>query len=499
VGGAPPAGGRPPRPSPAGPHAVNPILGIGVQGPRPDAEAARVAPEHDAALQLGPAAPQLAAPQFAAVRSYTVQHGDTLIGIARKCYGPEHGDQWRRILEANRAQIPSAEALRPMLRLRIPPLPGARPPLAGPPAPGAGPGPSQPAVDRPPLAVAVRTYEVQPGDTLSGIAARFLGSAEQYPKLLEWNRDVLSDPLGLRPFMKLRVEARAPPTAGAPPTPAAAAAPGAPTEATETAVILPPGADDAATAGGIDLPDFRLPPMDDFEAHMARVRRMIAITQRIRSTPNLSVAQYQDLLARGMLEVGFRDRARIDRFFRQLTAHGFPWQRQVALETARMDDARREAQKKALFEAWVSGLPASLRTDMLRQGRRFVAQNAPRVFVDGHEVTAPAAAPVAPAPRREADLHVVQIGETLSRIAAERLGSSARWEDLLRWNRDRISDENHIRPGMRLRLSPPQAPALPAAPAPPAAPPRRESPGGPPLLQALQEHFGGGDDSEPVG
>jgi nucleoid-associated protein YgaU len=40
----------------------------------------------------------------------------------------------------------------------------------------------------------VRTYTVQPGDTLSKIAKDFYGHASQYPKIFEANRDKLHNP-----------------------------------------------------------------------------------------------------------------------------------------------------------------------------------------------------------------------------------------------------------------------------------------------------------------
>ncbi|MBX3440404.1 MAG: LysM peptidoglycan-binding domain-containing protein [Planctomycetaceae bacterium] len=48
-------------------------------------------------------------------------------------------------------------------------------------------------------------YEVQSGDTLSGLAERFLGSAHRYLEIYEANRDVLSSPHRLRERMVLRI------------------------------------------------------------------------------------------------------------------------------------------------------------------------------------------------------------------------------------------------------------------------------------------------------
>ncbi len=48
-----------------------------------------------------------------------------------------------------------------------------------------------------------RTHIVQPGDTLSGIAQKYLGSASRYMEIYEANRDVLSGPDQLKLNMKL--------------------------------------------------------------------------------------------------------------------------------------------------------------------------------------------------------------------------------------------------------------------------------------------------------
>lgn len=48
-------------------------------------------------------------------------------------------------------------------------------------------------------------YLVKPGDTLSGIAARCLGSSVRYQELFEANRDVLSSPNDLKIGMQLRI------------------------------------------------------------------------------------------------------------------------------------------------------------------------------------------------------------------------------------------------------------------------------------------------------
>lgn len=52
------------------------------------------------------------------------------------------------------------------------------------------------------------TYIVQPGDTLSGISARFLGSTQRYREIFEANRQLLNSPDDLRPGMELRLPPR---------------------------------------------------------------------------------------------------------------------------------------------------------------------------------------------------------------------------------------------------------------------------------------------------
>ncbi|MCC7496457.1 MAG: LysM peptidoglycan-binding domain-containing protein [Bryobacterales bacterium] len=50
---------------------------------------------------------------------------------------------------------------------------------------------------------AVKTYTVQPGDTLSKISKQFYGSPNQYMKIFEANRNQLSDPDKIRAGQQL--------------------------------------------------------------------------------------------------------------------------------------------------------------------------------------------------------------------------------------------------------------------------------------------------------
>jgi nucleoid-associated protein YgaU len=99
-------------------------------------------------------------------RTYVVQPGDTLSGIA----GSELGDsnRWPEIFLLNRALIRHPDRIFPGQVLVLPP---AQP---------TGPIP--------------RLYIVRRGDTLSGIAQSQLGDANRWPEIFALNRDVISNP-----------------------------------------------------------------------------------------------------------------------------------------------------------------------------------------------------------------------------------------------------------------------------------------------------------------
>ena len=82
------------------------------------------------------------------------------------------------------------------------------------------------------------------------------------------------------------------------------------------------------------------------------------------------------------------------------------------------------------------------------------------------EASAPAAAPVVAGPGD----YIVKEGDTLSSIAADRLGASKRWKEIYDANKSAIgADPAALKVGMKLVI-PGQTPARPAAPVTPAAP-----------------------------
>ena len=56
-----------------------------------------------------------------------------------------------------------------------------------------------------PTASPTLSYTVQSGDTLSGIAKKFLGSANEYMEIFNANRDQLTDPDKIKPGQVLKI------------------------------------------------------------------------------------------------------------------------------------------------------------------------------------------------------------------------------------------------------------------------------------------------------
>ncbi len=57
----------------------------------------------------------------------------------------------------------------------------------------------------PPQTARVEFYVIQKGDTLSGIAKRFYGDANAYPRIFEANREVIKDADLIFPGQKIRI------------------------------------------------------------------------------------------------------------------------------------------------------------------------------------------------------------------------------------------------------------------------------------------------------
>jgi len=148
--------------------------------------------------------PQPAAPRHASRPVvHTVGPGDTLTAIARRYYGPQHGDKHELIFRANRNVLADRSSLSVGQALVIPPL-------AGSPAPAPGQPHRQAAsvdLGRGRRSAAARTCTVRPGDTLTRIAGRELGDSSHGAamRIYNANRDRLSDPDRLTVGMELRI------------------------------------------------------------------------------------------------------------------------------------------------------------------------------------------------------------------------------------------------------------------------------------------------------
>ena len=61
------------------------------------------------------------------------------------------------------------------------------------------------AVSAPPQQATVEYYIIQKGDTLSAIAKRYYGNANDYPRIFEANREVIKDADLIYPGQKIRI------------------------------------------------------------------------------------------------------------------------------------------------------------------------------------------------------------------------------------------------------------------------------------------------------
>lgn len=162
---------------------------------------------------------------------YSVQKGDTLISIARKIYGREHGSLFRNIRTANGGRIQDPSGLPVGMRLRIPRPSAERteepkteqrnyrddgvPDFSRAKSGGHGPGSVEVSLDELRRRVAARNggghrrrvYIVKKGDNLTRIARKILGdgNSETVERLFKANRDRLDNKDELMVGMKLNI------------------------------------------------------------------------------------------------------------------------------------------------------------------------------------------------------------------------------------------------------------------------------------------------------
>jgi nucleoid-associated protein YgaU len=61
------------------------------------------------------------------------------------------------------------------------------------------------AIAAPPQQAKVEYYVIQKGDSLSAIAKRYYGNAQDYPRIFDANREVIKDPDLIYPGQKIRI------------------------------------------------------------------------------------------------------------------------------------------------------------------------------------------------------------------------------------------------------------------------------------------------------
>jgi nucleoid-associated protein YgaU len=132
---------------------------------------------------------------------YTIKAGETLAKIAREKLGD--ANLWRQLHEINKDRLPNPDVVPSGVTIRLP----KRDDLIA--ATGGRP-PAKPADGSPASVPAVRytTYTVQPGESLSKVAAKFMGSGTKWRELYELNKDVISNPDNLKAGTVLKVPAR---------------------------------------------------------------------------------------------------------------------------------------------------------------------------------------------------------------------------------------------------------------------------------------------------
>jgi len=121
-------------------------------------------------------------PSAPAVRTHTIQSGDTLEGIARKYYGDPN--KWRMILDANKGKISDPARLKAGVVIEVPEA------VAGSTTPAQGASPTAAAS----VGRAEKRHTVQAGDTLSSLANRYYGDKSKWRIIYNANRDRIKNP-----------------------------------------------------------------------------------------------------------------------------------------------------------------------------------------------------------------------------------------------------------------------------------------------------------------
>ena len=160
------------------------------------------------------------------VTYYTVKPGDTLIGIARKVYGPDHAELYKHIFNANRDVLESEDAMLWIgMKLKIPRIPDfssmASLAFGIPDADETSSidsllsaGTLVETTDAPilPSGAAIEPqiseyviYTVRAGDTLSEISQMHLGTSRKWQLIYDLNKGSIKTPAQLRPGTQIKI------------------------------------------------------------------------------------------------------------------------------------------------------------------------------------------------------------------------------------------------------------------------------------------------------
>jgi len=138
------------------------------------------------------------------VRTHIVRKGETLWAIAEQYYGT--GFVHEDLLKYNASRIRTAKGISPGLVLLVP----DRSDLGRTPRKTSRSTPtySQPKTARKTATVAMRTYTVKKGDTLSEISQAELGTSKRWEEILGLNRSKLDEATDIRIGMKIKLPTR---------------------------------------------------------------------------------------------------------------------------------------------------------------------------------------------------------------------------------------------------------------------------------------------------
>lgn len=323
-------------------------------------------------------------------------------------------------------------------------------------------------------------HDVKSGETLSGLAVKYLGSPTRYEEIMKVNRDQLRTPRDLRAGMKIRIPKRM-----------TAERPAVRDRAAETATRVPGAPDPKRTA--VDRPVRKSPPTrnvtsggveeldEPFEAGPTKPARITRPVDRIESDPQAREIEIEES-GTTPSDVGS------SRSFRPARRNPFlPGQEEIEakppvesgssrslrqrppenLPSAKADDLPRPSPSAFEEVPFPEDRAASAASSNPPEPKPFDSKNtlssrppasslpsgsSGSIFPDEKPSKGTAAFPRVPADRLAPGRYLVQRGDTLERIARRLLGDPNAAARILEANRDVLQDPDELREGMSLRI-----------------------------------------------